>query len=108
MPPPVRVKVYGLIALTKRAYLICIGVGALGLVALLIVWATTVGPPTPAETAGKYPLTPLYLWRNWAPWIAAAAALIEGIEVAIVLRRFRRAEAEQQRPAAPDTTPKGS
>ena len=33
---------------------------------------------------------------------------LRGLEAILVLRRFRRAEAERQRAAAPDTTPKGS
>jgi hypothetical protein len=107
-PPPVRVKVYGLISLTKRAYLICVVIGGLGMVALLVLWFLTAGTPTPAEKAGKFPLTPFYIWRNYAPWLLAAAVLIEGIEVYVVLKRFRRAEAERQKPAAADPTPKGS
>jgi hypothetical protein len=107
-PPPVRVKVYGLISLTRRAYLICVAVGGVGLLALLVLWALTAGTPTPAEKAGKFPLTPFYIWRNYAPWMLAAAALLEGIEVTIVLKRFRRAEAEQQKAAGAGATPKGS
>ncbi|HEX5269992.1 MAG TPA: hypothetical protein VFW33_05875, partial [Gemmataceae bacterium] len=83
-------------------------VGGLGLAALLLLWALTVGEPTPAEKAGQFPLTPYYIWRNYAPWLLAAAALLEGIEVYVVLKRFRRAEAERQNAAAADPTPKGS
>jgi hypothetical protein len=108
MQPPVRVKVYGLISLTKRTYLFCVGVGAVGLVVLLVLWALTVGPPTPLEVAGKFPMTPIYIWRNYAPWLLAAAALLEGIEVYVVLKRFRRAEAERPQAPATDATPKGS
>jgi hypothetical protein len=108
MQPPVRVKIYGLISLTKRTYLTWVAVGAVGLVAMLVVWAVSVGPPTPAEAAGQYPLTPWYLWRNWAPWLIAAGGLLGGIEAYVVLRRFRRAEAERQQAAAHDTTPQGS
>jgi hypothetical protein len=107
-PPPVRVKVYGLISLTKRTYLVWVAIGGLGLVALLVLWALTAGTPTPAEKAGNFPLTPFYIWRNYAPWLLAAAALLEGIEVYVVLKRFRRAEAERRQAAAADPTPKGS
>ena len=44
MQPPVRVKVYGLISLSKRAYLYCVAAGAVGLVAMLLVWSFTVEP----------------------------------------------------------------
>lgn len=108
MQPPVRVKIYGLISLTRRAYLYCVAVGVVGLVVLLVIWGLTAGPPTPAEKSGQFPLTPIYIWRNYAPWLLAAAALLEGIEVYVVLKRFRRAETERQQTAAADTTPKGS
>jgi hypothetical protein len=107
MQPPVRVKIYGLVWVTKRTYLICVAIGAVGLVAALVVWALTTGPATPLENTGQYPLTPIYLWRNWAPWILGGAALVEVAEVLLVLRRFHRAEAEQQPSAAPEK-PKGS
>jgi hypothetical protein len=108
MQPPVRVKVYGLISLTRRTYLFCVAVGVVGLVALLVLWGLTAGTPTPAEKADNFPLTPIYLWRNYAPWLLAAAALLEGIEVYVVLKRFRRAEAERRQAPAADPTPKES
>ena len=46
MQPPVRVKIYGLFWVTKRTYLICIAVGAGGLVAVLTWWFLSVAPPT--------------------------------------------------------------
>jgi hypothetical protein len=108
MQPPVRVKIYGLISLTKRTYLICVGVGFVGLVALLVLWAVTLTPETPLERSGQAPPTPWYLWRQWAPWLIGAGVLLGALEAYFVLRRFRRAEAEQQRAAAPDPTPKES
>ncbi len=108
MQPPVRIKLYGLISLTQRAYLRCVAIGAGGLLVLLIVWFLTQSPETPLEKAAKYPLTPWYLWRNWAPWLIVVGFLLGGLEAFIVLRRFRQAEAEQQRAATTDSTPKGS
>ncbi|HKI33805.1 MAG TPA: hypothetical protein VKA46_18275 [Gemmataceae bacterium] len=108
MQPPVRIKLYGLFSLTKRAYLIWVGIGLAGLLALLVVWCVTVTPETPLEKSGKLPLNPYYLWRAYAPWLIAGGLLLGGVEAYVVLRRFRRAEAERQQAAAPDTTPKGS
>ena len=108
MQPPVRIKLYGLFSLTKRGYLIWCAIGAVGLLGLLIWWAVSTGPPTPLEQSGQYPLAPWFLWRNWGPWLIAAGLLLGGLEVILVLRRFRRAEAEQSRATAPDSTPKGS
>jgi hypothetical protein len=108
MQPPIRIKLYGLISLTKRGYLLWAAVGGVGLVALLVVWAVTVGPPMPGEKAGQFAVTPWYVWRTWAPWLIGAGALLGGIEAYFVLKRFRRAEAERQQAAAPGPTPKGS
>jgi hypothetical protein len=108
MQPPVRVKIYGLLWVTRRAYLAWVGVGAAGLVVVLIGWALTITPATPLEKSGEYPLHPWYLWRVYAPWLVAAGFLLGGVEAYFVLRRFRRAEAERQQAPARDTTPKGS
>jgi hypothetical protein len=107
MQPPVRIKVYGSISLTKRTYLIWAGLAALGLLALLAFWFVTVGEPTPAERAGLLPPV-VMIWRRYGPWIIAAGFLIGALEAFFVLRRFRRAEAERQQPGAPATTPRGS
>jgi hypothetical protein len=109
MQPPVRVKLYGLISLTRRTYLICVAVGAAGLVVMLILWWVTARDPTPLEVTGQFPLTPWHIWRNYAQWVIAAGAALGGIEAYFVLRRFRRAEAERQHAAgAQATTPRGS
>jgi hypothetical protein len=108
MPPPVRIKLYGVFSLTKRAYLVWIAIGTVGLLALLIVWFVTITPETPLEKSGKYRLNPWYLWRVYAPWLIAGGLLLGWLEAYLVLKRFRRAEAEQQQSAAPDTTPKGN
>jgi hypothetical protein len=100
--PPVRVKVYGLIALTKRGYLRCLAVGVVLMVALLLAWALFLaGPPTPAEQSGDAGFSLWWVVREWTPWIIVAAAFLEGIEAYFVLRRFRRAEAERQAGASP-------
>jgi membrane protein implicated in regulation of membrane protease activity len=106
--PPVKVKVYGLISLTRRGYMICLGVGVGMLVVLLLAWALFIaGPPTPAEQAGAFTLWTLV--RVYTPLILLAAALLEGIEVYFVLRRFRRAEAERLAGAQPqEGAPQGS
>jgi hypothetical protein len=114
MQPPARIKLYGLITVTKRGYFARVAIGAVGLLVLLILWAVTVGQPTPAEKEGRLPnlpwyvSVPLYVWRNWAPWIIAGGYLFGLLEALYVLRRFRRAEAEQGRAAAPDTISKGN
>jgi hypothetical protein len=108
MQPPVRIKLYGLISMTKRAYLRWwVAVGVAGVILLLLFWAVTVGPPSPAEKVGASPLTPLYMWRNYTPWFLVIVLLVQAIETCLVLRRFRRAEAEQQTAKQQPTTPQG-
>jgi hypothetical protein len=46
----------------------------------------------------------LVLWdflRAYMPWILLLAVLLEAVEAFVVLRRFRRAEAERQADAQP-------
>lgn len=103
MQPPVRIKMYGLFSMTKRTYLIWVGIGAAGLFGLLIAWVVSVTrvPETPLEKIGQTPLHPWYLWRAYGPWIIAAGLLLGMAEAYVVLRRFRRAEAERQQPKTP-------
>jgi hypothetical protein len=107
MPPPVRIKLYGLIWLSKRGYLLLTAAAGLGLVGLFAFWCWTITPETPLEKAGKYPLNAFYVWRVWGPWLIAGGFLVGGVEAYFVLRRFRRAEAERRKSAA-DTKPKGT
>jgi hypothetical protein len=106
MPPPVRIKVYGLISLTRRGYLVCLGLGAVLFVVLLALWALLIAPRSPAEPAEPGEPALWALLRDGMPWVIVAAALLEGVEAYFVLRRFRRAEAEQR--AGAQETPKGS
>src|SRR5262249_44077551 len=92
------------ISMTKRTYLIWVGIGAVGLLGLLIAWLVTVTPETPLEKIGQTPLHPWYLWRAYGPWVIVAGLLLGAAEAYVVLRRFRRAEAEQQRTATQQPT----
>jgi len=107
MQPPVRIKLYGLISLTKRTYLICLAIGGGGLLVLLFVWFVTITPETPLEKIGRAPFHPWYLWRSYGPWVIAAGLLLGAAEAYVVLRRFRRAESEQQQAPAKDSTTQG-
>ena len=109
MQPPVRIKIYGLIKITKRGYLLWLGFGAVGLLAMLAVWFFTISPETPLEKTGRAPLNPLYLWRQYGPWIIGVGFLLGVAEAYTVLKRFRQAEISQQQAAAtPPTTPQGN
>ena len=98
-PPPVRIKVYGLIPLTRRGYLLCQAGGVVLLLVLLVLWALFIAPkPMPPQLA-----LPWRLVLENTPLIFLVVVLLEGVETFVVLRRFRRAEA--QRPAGAHEVP---
>jgi hypothetical protein len=82
----VRVKVYGLVSLTRRAYLICQTVGlTLGLILMGIgFW----GPRKGVSEFFAHFLDAL-------PWVSLAILLAGALETALVLGQFRRKEAER-------------
>jgi len=93
MTDPVRIRLYGL-SLTRQGYMrfLAAGLGLTGV--LLVVWAVVLGgPPDPAESARPPDL--VILLRRFLPWVILAAAVLEALEAFVVLRRFRRAEAER-------------
>lgn len=95
MAPPIRVKVYGL-SLTRRGYLFWVAAGAVLFVFLMALWVVLFAgsEPTPAETVGESPWALLWSFlRGWMPFLLVAAALLEALEIYVVLGRFRKAEA---------------
>jgi len=84
---PVRVKVYGLVSLTRRTYLLCQAIGlTLGLILMAIgIW----GP-----RSGVSELFTQFL--NNLPWLSLVILLAMGFETVVVLRQFRLKEDEQQ------------
>jgi len=104
---PVRIKLYGLLSLTRRTYLILQGIVllvGLGILALGLWY------PRPHLPAGGVP-TPeqqFYLWLlDSLPYVAGLILLLEGLETVIVLRQFAGQEAEQTKPStevAPEPT----
>jgi membrane protein implicated in regulation of membrane protease activity len=108
MPPPVRIKVYGLISLTRRGYLMFLGAGLVLLVILLLLWALVLTEPLRPDQPEEATFAQV-LWtflRENLPWILLLAALLEVLEAFIVLRRFRRAEADRSN-GAERSWPKG-
>lgn len=104
---PVRIRLYGILRLTRRGYLRML---ACGLVLLLALWAALVFTPLPRPTV-EPGLTPtgviLWLWvRDHFHWIVLAAVVAEALEAFVVLRRFAAEEARQRAGASlpPPTT----
>jgi 4-amino-4-deoxy-L-arabinose transferase-like glycosyltransferase len=93
--PPVRVKVYGLLNLTRRTYLtlqvlgFVVGLGAIG----VGLWC-----PRPKIPVGVEPPLGLVLvlaLLDSLPWLAPIVLLLEAGETFLVLRRFAQKQAQQ-------------
>ena len=84
---PVRVKVYGLVSLTRRAYLICQSVGlTLGLILMGIgIWG-------PRHGVSKF----FALFLDALPWVSLVLLLAGALETAVILGQFRKKEAERR------------
>jgi hypothetical protein len=108
MPPPVRVKVYG-ISMTRRGYLVCVGIAVVLILALAVGWLVLFWGvrPAPEERTGGGLLLLWAFFRDWLPLVLLVIAVLQVLEAFVVLRRFRRAEAEQAS-GAHDLTSRGS
>ena len=96
---PVRVKMYGLFALTKRRYLSQAVTGVVAAVAILVGWYFAW--PSMQQRLMRPDLPPS-AFRDWivailgnVPWIVLAALLYKAMEVCIVLGIFARKQAQQ-------------
>jgi hypothetical protein len=93
---PVRIKLYGLVWMTRRRYLAQVITAALLAVALLSFWwlrwpsvrAMMERSPTPVTER-------VVAFVTIMPWLILAGALVQGIEAWYVLRLFARKEAER-------------
>lgn len=84
---PVRVKVYGLVALTRRTYLLCQMIGlALGLLLM------TIGLWVPREDFAGFFVT----FLNLLPAVSLVILTAGALETLVVLGQFRRKEAERK------------
>lgn len=91
---PVRIKVYGLLSITRKTYeriiLVTVAlVAALGVARFLF--------PSPEQIGEE--LGPAIIWfRMWEylPWILLGASALAGLEAYLVLRRFSQEEARQR------------
>ncbi len=104
MNPPPRLKVYGLLRLSRRAYLIVQITGLLIIVAIIAVGLCLPRPEVPEGV--KVPPFPaaLLMVLDLLPWLGLIALVYEVFETYIVLRKFRKLEAAGT-PAAPLASP---
>lgn len=104
MEPPIRIKLYGLMSVTKRGYLVQLGVTVVLLAVLLGVWWRL---PPAAESANLPPeFGRLLTALSYLPWVVLGIAVLVGLEAFVVLRRFGRAEALRRAKAPPPEPPK--
>ncbi|MCS6851543.1 MAG: hypothetical protein NZ700_10305 [Gemmataceae bacterium] len=89
---PVRVKVYGLVPITRRTY-VTIQSLLFGVVTLLLAIVLMMPRPAPGPEND--------FWNrmfDFLPWVIGAALVLEAIETLVVLRQFRKKEAELHAP----------
>lgn len=91
---PVRLKYYGLIWMTRRTYLILQAVALLLCLVLMAVGFLTALVLSQMPATGTDTLIARFVASLF--WIGLAALLAESLETYLMLRKFARAEAEQQ------------
>ena len=99
--PPVRIKYYGLIPMTKRAYLIALT--ASGLMALfIVVTGGMLGALPPLDTMWssehhRRGTDVLALLHNYLYWIIVVCLAAQAFDIWITLRVFAKKEAAQRK-----------
>jgi hypothetical protein len=93
---PIRIRLYGLMTVTKRGYLTQLALSVLLLVALLVIrlclpdlsWVAESGAPARLQ---------FFVWLlTNLHWIVLAFGILFALEAFIVLRAFAREEAKQK------------
>jgi hypothetical protein len=99
---PVRIKVYGLVPMTRRRYLTQLAVAVVLALVLLGLWwflwpgrrAQLLSNPSPARQRVGAAV-------DAVPWVILAVAGAQAVEAWFVLRRFARKEAAREGPQVP-------
>ena len=93
---PVRVKLYGMIPITRRRYVkqlvVALVLSSALLLAWWLYWPNVRGS---LEASRSDVLDGVVRFWNVAPYLILGMVVLQGIEAWVVLRRFRRKEAEQ-------------
>jgi hypothetical protein len=116
---PVRVRLYGLVSLTRRHYLMQLAVVVVLAAGLLALWWFRWPDVRKALRAAQSPvMDKAIVFFDAAPWVVGAVAVLQAVEAFFVLRAFRRKEAEkkltaevrgvaEKETAAPEVRPAG-
>jgi hypothetical protein len=104
-PPPIKIKLYGLISMTKQGYILqaVLVVALMGV--LMGIWFVQ---PTAAELKKAYkdnPMPFLAIAIRYIPALVLISGIAQSIEAYFVLRRFAREEALQQARQASEKPP---
>jgi hypothetical protein len=104
MPPPdepVRVRLYGLIPMTRGRYLtqaaLLVLLAAVVMAAWLILWM----PRLTAARDASPQLASIQTCLSYLPWALLALVTAQGVETIFVLRAFARKEAGRRNPPQP-------
>jgi hypothetical protein len=102
MEPPIRIKLYGLVSVTKRGYLVQLAVVVVLLAVLLGIWAL----PSAGDVRDLPPeYGRLLTFLHYLPWVVLACTVLVAVEAFVVLRRFAREEALRRAKAPPQPEP---
>lgn len=99
---PVRIKLYGLIRVTKRGYVFQLGLTALLLAVLFVTWYLLLVNVQPNRDPKLPPAVAFVLAvLDLLPYVIPILAGLFATEAAVVLRRFAHAEAARRELLAP-------
>jgi hypothetical protein len=99
---PVRIRLYGLMSMTRRGYIMQLGAAVLLMIILIVIRLSL--PPLPHGRPDQ-PLPPTLAWTVFLldnlHWFVVGLAVLFTIEAYLVLKAFDRAEAAQKARAQP-------
>jgi hypothetical protein len=102
MEPPVRIKLYGFVTVTRRGYLTQLVLAGILLAALIGMWYYVRQKIDPAVSPDVARVRAVF---DFLPWVVLVIAVLYVIEATVVLRRFAREEA-RRRAQPPQPPPK--
>jgi hypothetical protein len=100
MEPPIRIRLYGFMTVTRRGYITQLVLAAVMLAGLIVMWVYFRRDIDPSFSPAVARIRVIF---DYLPWVVLVIAVLYVIEATVVLRRFAREEARRraQQPAAP-------
>ena len=98
MKPAPRIKLYGLLRMTRRAYIIVQVIGVMIVVAIFAVFLLLPRPPVaPGAKVPPFAAVLLVLF-DLLPWLCLLVLVYQGIETYVVLKKFKKLESSNPNP----------